>query len=106
MHKKKLKFKEDNKTIEKDNETKNTIKTRITNHNDKNDSPDNSQFEEEIINPIRGRQPNNNIFTMNKNIINQINPSTMNSDCKRLEDVNKSIPFSIKKINLKIFNNV
>lgn len=93
MFKKKLQFKEDNKTNEKDNNIRSMIKARINNHFDKNDSLDNSQNEEEIINPLRGRQPNNNIFTINKNIINQNNTSTINSDHKKREDVKSILNF-------------
>ena len=92
MFKKKLQFKEDNKTIEKDNNIRNLITSRINNHFEKHDSLDNSQNEDEIINPLRGRQPNNNIFTLNKNI-NQNNPSTTNSDYKKREDVKSILIF-------------
>lgn len=87
MFKKKLQFKEDSKTAEKDNTIRTIIKTQINNNFDKNDSFTNSQNEEEIINPLRGRQPNNNIFTINKNIINKNNNSAINSDYKKREDV-------------------
>ena len=95
MLKKKLQFKEDNKTIEKDNTIRNIIKARINNNFDNNDSLDNSQNEEEIINPSRGRQPNNNIFNINKNIINQNNPSAINSEYKKREDVKSILLFFI-----------
>lgn len=93
MFKKKFQFQEDNKKSEKDNDstTKNNLKKELNNQQNKKDLIDNaSKIGEEIINPIRGRQPNNNIFTINKSLINKNVCSPRNYERQKRDD-NKSI---------------
>jgi len=90
MFKNKSQFKEDTKSNENENSIQ-IFKSRKNNHYDKNDSLENfSQDDEEIINPFRGRQlNNNNIYTIKKKFCNQNNSTIIAHDIIK-QDIIKS----------------